>query len=187
MFISDFIKLVYLVISDNGISCVPLFIHFSFTIVLWLKAYHKWKLHLHVEITKPNSVLDMGSANGRQCYIVTLFLIDWAHTQNDPCPPKFQQGFRSSSQNLTRYQLGLLFYCCTHQASCVSMLIFIICYLSRSSKIFQPFLCWIYCREKNTSTFSIISLIWYFAGTLNPVLLKTRTCWSYILHGMPGH
>ena len=30
-------------------------------------------------------ILDMGSANERQCYNVKLSLIGWAYTQNDPC------------------------------------------------------------------------------------------------------
>ena len=30
-------------------------------------------------------ILGMGSANERRRYIVTSFLIGWAHTQNDPC------------------------------------------------------------------------------------------------------
>ena len=32
-----------------------------------------------------SSTLDMSSANERPCYNVTLCLIGWAHTQNDPC------------------------------------------------------------------------------------------------------
>ena len=30
-------------------------------------------------------ILGMGSANEIQCYNVILFLISWAHTENDPC------------------------------------------------------------------------------------------------------
>ena len=33
---------------------------------------------------KSGIILGMGSANERHCYIVTVSLIDWAHTQNDP-------------------------------------------------------------------------------------------------------
>ena len=30
------------------------------------------------------TILGMGSANERRCYIVTMPLIGWAHTKNDP-------------------------------------------------------------------------------------------------------
>ena len=34
---------------------------------------------------KTGIILCMYPTNGRQCYNVTSFLIDWVHTQNDPC------------------------------------------------------------------------------------------------------
>ena len=42
-------------------------------------------LMLTVMVTwAPRIILSMGSANERRCHIVTLSLIGWAHTQNDP-------------------------------------------------------------------------------------------------------
>ena len=44
------------------------------------------ELHLSpVTHRSDQGILSMGSANERQHYIVTLSLIGWAHTQNDPC------------------------------------------------------------------------------------------------------
>ena len=47
----------------------------------WLGAYTKWSLGIYMYCTE--IILDMGSANERHCYKVTLSLIGWAHTQND--------------------------------------------------------------------------------------------------------
>ena len=37
-------------------------------------------------------ILCMGSANERRCYVVTSFLIGWAHTQNDPWSIELTKG-----------------------------------------------------------------------------------------------